>query len=271
MAIVKCGEINLEYYDEGSGPPLLLIRGLGAQCTTWGEPFLAPLREHFRVIRFSNRGTGLSDKPDGAITVRKLADDAAALLDALGIERAHVFGVSLGGMIAQELAIGHPQRVLGLVLGCTFAGGAHSIQPTDQIRASLAPDPNLTREEQIRRAWPFLMTERSIEERREFIEEMLALDVKTPTPPATVIQQMVAVQSFDTYDRLPAIDNPALVVHGDSDALIPDENGRIIHKRIPGSQLEIIKDAGHMFFWEYPEATAALLTSFLLKAPVGQK
>jgi pimeloyl-ACP methyl ester carboxylesterase len=269
--MIPAGEINLEYYVEGDGPPLLLIRGLGAQCSTWGEPFLAPLRERFRVVRFSNRGTGLSDKPDGAITVRTLADDAASLLDALGIERAHVFGVSLGGMIAQELALGHPDRVMGLVLGCTFVGGEHAIQPSQETRAALMPDPKLSREDQIRRTWPLLMTERSIERHRDFIEEMLALDAKTPTPPATIIQQMTAVQTFDTYDRLPTINKPTLIIHGDADALIPDENARVIAGRIPGSRTEIIRDAGHMFFWEYPKETASLLISFLAPVAAGHK
>jgi pimeloyl-ACP methyl ester carboxylesterase len=269
MSMIRAGELNLECYVDGDGPPLLMIRGLGAQCSTWGEPLLAPLRKRFRVVRFSNRGTGLSDKPEGAITVRTLADDAAALLDALGIEQAHVFGVSLGGMIAQELVLGHPRRVLGLALGCTFVGGEHAIQAPPESTAALTPDRSLSREEQIRKTWPLLMTERSIEKHRDFIEEMLALDVKTPTPPATIIQQITAVQSFDTYDRLPTVDKPTLVIHGDADALIPVENARVIRERIPGSTMEIIRDAGHMFFWEYPEETAALLASFLLTVPVG--
>lgn len=271
MPIAKCGDISLEYYDEGSGPPLLMIRGLGTQCTTWGEPLLAALREDFRVVRFSNRGTGLSDKPGGAITVRTLADDAAALLDALGIEKAHVFGVSLGGMIAQELALGHPDRVDGLVLGCTYVGGEHAVQASTETRAALMPDPTLSAEENIRRTWPLVMVEDSIARHRDFIEEMLAVELKTPTPRETIVQQMGAVQSFDTYDRLPSLDKRTLIVHGDSDLLIPDDNARILHERIPGSQVEIIPSAGHMFFWEYPGKTASMLKSFLLKVPAGQE
>ena len=123
MPTIKAGEVDLEYYMEGDGPPLLLIRGFAANCSNWSEPFLHPLHERFTCIRFSNRGTGLSDKPAEPTTIRKMAVDAVALLDALGIERAHVFGVSMGGMIAQEIVLNYPQRVNGLVLGCTTPGG----------------------------------------------------------------------------------------------------------------------------------------------------
>src|SRR5712691_6808675 len=103
MATAKAGDINLEYYIEGSGPPLLMIMGLGGQASSWGEPFLDELRQRFTTIRFSNRGTGLSENPATPLTVRVMADDAVGLLDTLGIERPHVLGISMGGMIAQEL------------------------------------------------------------------------------------------------------------------------------------------------------------------------
>lgn len=271
MAIAKCGDINLEYYDEGEGPPLLMIRGLGAQCTTWGEPFLAPLRERFRVIRFSNRGTGLSDKPPGPVSVKMLADDGVALLDTLGIERAHVFGVSLGGMIAQELVLNHPQRVDRLVLGCTFCGGERGVRAEAEVLALLTPTPDITAEEMIRRARPTLITERTMREKEAFLEKMLRLDIETPTPAETVVNQMAAVGEFDTYERLASIEAPTMVLHGDSDVLIPTENARILHERIPGSMLEIMPEAGHMFFWDHPEQTAEVLASFLMQVPAGRE
>lgn len=270
MPLIKCGDINLEYFDEGAGPPLLMIRGLGAQASTWGDDFIASLAKHFRCVRFSNRGTGRSDKPPGPVSVRMLADDAANLLDALGIDRAHVFSVSLGGMIAQELALNHPQRVERLVLGCTFCGGTNAVSAGPDVTAMLMPQPGMSRDDQMRATWPALMTERTIAEKRSFLEEMLRLDAETPTPPETVIAQIAAVGQFDTYGRLPSIACPTLVLHGDDDVLIPTENARILHERIPGSSLEIMPAAGHMFFWEYPEETAATLVSFLLKVPAGQ-
>lgn len=271
MGIAKCGDINLEYYDEGEGPPLLMIRGLGAQCTTWGEPLLAPLRKRFRVIRFSNRGTGLSDRPEGQVTVKMLADDAAAVLDMLDIERAHVFGVSLGGMIAQELVLNHPQRVDRLVLGCTFCGGEHAVRGEPEAVALLMPQPGMSREDEIRRSRPALMMSRMIDEQPEFLDEMMRIDIETPTPQETVRKQVAALDEFDTYERLASIQAPTMVLHGDTDVLVPTENARILHERIPGSTLEIVPEAGHMFFWEHAERTAEVLASFLLQVPAGRE
>ena len=132
------------------------------------------------------------------------------------------------------------------------------------------PDPSLPADEQIRRTWPLVLAEETISSRRGFLEEMLGIDVETPTPLETIVQQMSAIRSFDSYDRLPSIGNRTLVVHGDSDALIPAENACILHERIPGSQLEIMPGAGHMFFWDAPEKTASILKSFLL-APAGER
>lgn len=97
MPIVKVGDVNIEYYVEGEGPPLLMIIGGGGQASSWGEPFLERLRPYFRIVRFSNRGTGLSDSPGGELTMRLMADDAVGLLGELGIEKAHVLGISMGG------------------------------------------------------------------------------------------------------------------------------------------------------------------------------
>ena len=144
MSIARVGDINIEYYVEGEGPPLLLIIGFAGQASSWGEPFLELLRSHFQVIRFSNRGTGLTDKPDAEYTIPMMADDAVGLLDELGIGKAHVMGISMGGTIAQELALGHPERVLGLVLGCTGCGAAHSVPAEPQAIVMLAATPGLS-------------------------------------------------------------------------------------------------------------------------------
>src|SRR3990172_4638197 len=122
MAIAKAGDIKMEYYVEGSGPPLLLIMGLGGQSSSWGEPLLAGLQKQYTTVRFSNRGTGATDKPSAGFTVPQMAEDAAGLMRGIGIEKAHVFGISMGGMIAQELVLNHPEQVQGLVLGCTNCG-----------------------------------------------------------------------------------------------------------------------------------------------------
>ncbi|MDO8615522.1 MAG: alpha/beta fold hydrolase [Dehalococcoidia bacterium] len=269
MSITKAGEINIEYYVEGEGPPLLLIMGYSGQALSWGEPFLAPLRERFRVIRFSNRGTGLSDKPESPTTIRQMADDAVNLLDAAGVAGAHICGISMGGMIAQEVALTYPERVRGLVLGCTASGGAHGPQAAPEVMAMMMPVPGMSREEMVRKAWPAICSAPFIETRGDFLEEMLRASLEHPTPIRTLGTQMAAILSFDAYDRLPQIKAPTLVVHGDVDVLVPPGNGRLLHERIPGSELVMLPGAAHMFFWEQPAAAAGAITEFLSRVPAG--
>jgi pimeloyl-ACP methyl ester carboxylesterase len=269
MPKVKARDINLEYYVEGAGPPLLMIMGFAGQASSWSEPFLEQLRPHFTVIRFSNRGTGESDRPEAPTTVRMMADDAAALLRALGIERAHLLGASMGGMIAQEFALSYPEMLNGLVLCCTTTGGAGHVAANAEVFAMMMPAPGLSREDQIRKAWPAMSTREFIETGRDFMEMMLWTSLINPTPIETIVKQMGAVQGFDAYDRLGGIKAPTLVVHGDADVLVPTANGRTLHERIPGSQLAIISGVGHMMSWEKPAETARVITEFLCRVPSG--
>ncbi len=265
MAMMKVGELNIECYVEGSGPPLLMIMGLGGQANSWGEPFLEGLRPHFQTIRFSNRGTGLTDKP-AEVTIRLMADDAAGLLRELGIERAHVLGISMGGMIAQELALNHPQAVRGLVLGCTFCGPAHGVHLPPQTLARLGQVGSMPLEQRIEQFWLITVTQGFIDTHKEFLDGIIKTHLSTPTPWETFGRQFVAVQSFDTYDRLPQIEAPTLIVQGDEDVLIPAQNADILNQRIPGSKVRIINGVGHCFFWEKPEESAGAIVEFLKSA-----
>lgn len=275
MAHAKVGEINIEYYVEGNGPPLLLIMGFTGQASSWGEPVLRLLREHHTVIRFSNRGTGTSDpatdlragKQAPQTTIREMADDAAGLLKAIGIPKANVFGVSMGGMIAQELVLSYPEVVNGLVLGCTTCGPKHGPIATPETMTTLLPAAGLTRDEIVRKAWPAITAPAFIESGSVFLEEMLASGFENATPMATVISQMSAINAFDSYDRLPQIKAPTLIIHGDIDILVPTPNAPILHAQIPGSKLTIMPGAAHMFFWEAPQETAKFVTEFLAAVP----
>ena len=122
MPVVRAGEVELDYERSGSGPPLLLIMGMSGTALHWGEPFLCALREDFELIAYDHRGVGNSTALDGPVTILQMAQDAVALLDALELDSAHVLGISMGGMVAQELAITSPERVAGLVLACTTPG-----------------------------------------------------------------------------------------------------------------------------------------------------
>ena len=276
MSLARVGDAHIEYYIEGSGPPLLLISGFTAQASGWSDPFVELLQRHFQTIRYSHRGTGTSDRLSGEITLRDLADDAAGILTALGIEKAHVLGVSMGGMIAQELALNHPKRVQGLVLGCTTCGGSsHShreggpVPAATEVIALLTPEPGLSREDQVRRSWPAVTTPEFLESHADVLEERLRRSLINPTPIETAQRQMAAAQAFDTFDRLPEIKAPTLVIHGDRDVLVPVANAQVLKDRIRGAELRIVRGAGHLFTFEFPEESGAAVIEFLTKVPVG--
>ena len=269
MPIAKVSEVGLEYYVEGEGPPLLLIMGMGGQASSWGEPFLELLRPHFRLIRFSNRGTGRSDKPDGDYGIRLMAEDAAGLLRELGVPRAHVMGISMGGMIAQELVLNHPQLVRGLVLGCTNCGPGHSAVMPVETLTRFGQLSSLPLEERARQFWLLAVTPEFVERGQAFLDGILAEGLAAPTPWTTFGKQFIAIQSFDTYERLPQVKASALILQGDRDILVPAQNADVLKGRIAGSQLRIIADVGHCFFWEKPEESARAVVEFLASVPVA--
>jgi pimeloyl-ACP methyl ester carboxylesterase len=262
MPVAKVGDINMEYYVEGSGPPLLMIMGFGLQASAWGETFLTELRRHFRTIRFSNRGMGLTDKPDAEYTIRMMADDAAGLLEELRIDRAHVLGVSMGGMIAQELALNHPQQVQRLLLLCTTCG-ARGVQPEPEVVATMVVTPGLSPQDQIRKGWSVSVTPEFLEKGRDILEEACRGDFENPAPFYVLGRQAAAIMRFDTYERLPQIRAPTLVIHGDRDQLVPVQNARILHERIPNCALRIVPGAPHGFNLERPKEVAQAVIQFL--------
>jgi pimeloyl-ACP methyl ester carboxylesterase len=267
--MAKVGDINIEYYSEGEGPPLLLIMGWIGHAGFWGEAFLERLRPHFRVIRFSNRGTGRSDKPSGEITIRMMADDAAGLLRELGVPRAHVFGISMGGMIAQELVLNYPQTVQGLVLGCTNCGFGRGPQTAPQVMVTLAQsNASTTPRDRVKQFLLVASTEEFVKKHEAgLLDWVMETFQEAPTPLDVMGRHFGAITQFDTYERLPQVKAPTLIIHGDRDQLVPVGNADITHERIAGSRVHIIRDAGHMFFWEKPEEAADTAVEFLASVP----
>lgn len=247
------------YFDvQGEGPPVLLIMGLSFTHDMWFR-ILPVLRTRCRVILFDNRGVGLSDVPKGPYTIRQMAKDAVAVLDAAGETAAHVIGASMGGMIAQELALRFPSRVLSLLLACTSHGGL------------------LAR-------WPRFVRPRGIKwgeaERRQRELALVPLLYSASTPLDRIhedldiqcacnwcyqgfFSQFSGILWWSSYLRLPSIRVPTLVVHGDSDRLVPPENGKVVAARIPGAQFRLIEDAGHILTTDQPEACKRLMVDFL--------
>jgi len=238
------------YYEEhGRGFPLMLVNGLGSDHLEWLHQ-LSAFAPHFRVIVFDNRGTGMSDVPPGPYTTARMADDVAALLGALEIARAHVLGVSLGGMIAQEVALRHPDRVEGLVLGCTGPGGRLSVRPSPESMAAFALVEGEDPEAKLRRMIPFLYTDECIRDRPEEAEGFLRRRLDHPAPAEGYLAQLSAAVTHDAASRLKAIRAKTLIITGDADRLVPWENSLRLAGRIPGAKLVVLPGAPHRLFAE---------------------
>jgi 3-oxoadipate enol-lactonase len=257
-AIATLPELELHYEERGQGPPLLLVPGIPAIASDWA-PLAERLAADRRVIAYDNRGSGRSTVTPGPYTTALLAEDAVGLLDYLGIERTDVFGMSLGGMIAQELAIGWPDRVDRLVLGCTHAGLAHAEPPSREAGRAFAMETD-DWAERMRALAPFAFA-RGVDESflRAFIDKKSG-DVQEAEG---YRGQIEAVLAHDTHDRLPEIGSPTLILTGGDDQVIPCASSRVLADRIPGSALHVIPGTGHLFFLERPDETLAILAEFL--------
>jgi pimeloyl-ACP methyl ester carboxylesterase len=259
VAPIGVGEIVLDCERSGAGPPLLLIMGMSGTALHWPEPFLAPLRRDFEVIAYDHRGVGASSRLEGSLTITQLAEDAAGLLDALELDSAHVLGISMGGMVAQELALARPERVRTLSLGCTYCGGpGSSLASPTVIQRLYDAMASGDRERSLRTAWEINVSA-GIAGDDDAYAAFRAIAQQRPVAVPVIMAQMQAVVAHDTSARLPGLRMPALVVHGTEDQLLPVENGRLIASLIPGAQLEILEGVGHMFFWERPERSAELV------------
>jgi pimeloyl-ACP methyl ester carboxylesterase len=251
------------YYEEhGSGFPLLLINGLGSDHLEWIYQIPA-FEARYRVVVFDNRGTGWTDVPPGPYTTAQMGDDAASLLRSLGIPRSHVLGVSLGGMIAQEVALRHPDLVDGLVLGCTGPGGELSLRPSPEAMAAFALAKGENPEAELRRMLPFLYTDACIRERPEEIEGFVRRRLDRPTPPEGYLAQLSAAVSHDASSRLEKIRARTLVITGDADRLVNWENSLRLAGRIPGATLVVVPGAPHRLFAETADAFNLEVLRFL--------
>jgi 3-oxoadipate enol-lactonase len=268
MPSAKVGDINVHYEDQGKGEALLLIPGIGCDSTYWFRQIPA-FSKKYRVIAIDNRGTGQSDKPDMPYTLKMLASDIKGLLDIINVGTAHVFGHSMGGMIAQHFAINYPEKMRTLILGATICGGPRWVKgPLDSaFMAWMATDSSRhpTLREIFQEGLTFEFTQKFIESNPALIERHLTERTRYPAPPYVLARQGQAVACHDTYDRLTEIKVPTLVIAGDADGLFSVENSRLLASRIPDSELVLLKNIAHSFQIEAAEETNKLVFNFLRK------
>jgi pimeloyl-ACP methyl ester carboxylesterase len=248
------------YWDEqGAGEPLLLITGLAYPSDMWyrTRPVLS---EKFRTIVIDNRGVGRSDMPPGPYPIALMASDAIAVLDAAGVESAHLYGISMGGMIAQELTLQHPERVRSLILGCTASGGSTAVQADPEVAKVIMARGAMTPEEAAEAAVPFIY---DVGTARARIDE--DINVRRPwfARPEAYIAQLQGILAWEAYSRLPQIAAPTLVIHGENDRLVPAGNGKLIAGRISGAKLVMLPNASHIFPTDQPEASHRAILEFL--------
>jgi 3-oxoadipate enol-lactonase len=247
---------RLYWNQQGSGPPVLMIMGLSFTHDMWFRiaPFVAT--EH-RTIVFDNRGMGRSDVPRGPYTIARMASDARTVLDAAAVESAHVVGASMGGMIAQELALRCPDRVRSLILGCTTSRGLFGKWPEFQAGTRQWCGDRRERE----RSFRSLLYAKATAD--ELIEEDIRVRCGCAWSYKGFLNQLAGILLWSSYRRLPQIQVPTLVVHGDEDRLVPPENGRVLASRIRGARFELIRGAGHVLVTDQQQRSIELIRAFL--------
>ncbi len=273
MPTLKSNGIEIYYEVHGAGEPLLMIMGLGANVTAW-ERQIPALSEQYRVIAFDNRGAGRSEKPNEPYTMPQMARDAAGVLDALGLDTAHVFGMSLGGMIAQEFVLAFPERVRKLILGGTMAGGPKAVIAGAEIAQFFLAVRSLPLERQIEEGMSLLYSDGFLDANKAQLVERALANAHLIAPQHALIRQFMAVTGFNVFDRLGAIGAPTLVLSGTHDKIVPNENQHLLAEHIQGAKLVEFEGAGHGFLVECADHVNRAVLQFLgehARSPLSAK
>ena len=264
MPSARVNGVNLAYELHGTGDPLVLIHGAQSDRSIFAN-LLPDFIDQFRVLLFDQRGSGQSEKPDIAYTMGMIADDTAALMEHVGFSSAQVYGVSMGGMIAQELAIRHGAAVRSLVLGCTTPGGPHAVSLEGEALRSSHSTAALSAAERGRALAETAFTQGYIERHPELIPALIEARKKQPLDPIGFAHRMRAAYAHDTFDRLSRISCPTLVITGKDDALIAWQNSQLLADHIAAAELVVLEPAGHAFWVEQPTRSRQAIRTFLQK------
>jgi pimeloyl-ACP methyl ester carboxylesterase len=262
MERARINGVQIAYELRGAGTPIVMIHGAQGDQTMFTR-MASDFASSYRVMTFDQRGSGLSEKPDTPYSIAMLADDTAALMDHLAIASAHIIGVSMGGMIAQEFALRHPRKVRSLVLGCTTPGGPNAIRLNVDASSGAYSTRPMTAEERGKALAEAAFSKGYLAQHPEVIASMIEMRRGRPIDTVAFPHRMKAAVEHNTYDRLAEIRCPTLVITGKDDALIAWQNSRILSERIEGAEEVILEPAGHCFWLEQPEQSRAAIAGFL--------
>jgi pimeloyl-ACP methyl ester carboxylesterase len=263
MPKVRVNGIQIYYEVHGEGFPLVMVQGLGANLDQWDPRMVRELSKRFMTVMFDNRGAGRTDVSDRKYTMRLFADDTAGLMDSLGISRAHVLGISMGGMIAQELVLNYPQKVEKLVLCSTNCGGVDSIRASNDVIGMLMVDRStLSQKEMAKMVIPIILTEDFAKKNPDQVELILQRGLKAPISDEAYKRQLSAISGFSTHDRLSQIKAPTLILVGKKDVLVPPGNGSILAEAIPNAELVYLESSAHTLTEDMDEVINSV-TGFL--------
>ena len=260
--VARHGAVAIAYDVRGQGPPLVLIQGLGVGRWGW-EPVVDRLARQFRVITIDNRGIGASDAPVGSYSTRAMAGDVVAVLDDAGVESASVVGTSLGGMVAQELALTHPERVERLVLVATIPGGRLTAPMPLKTAYLLTWAPLMRSEQRLRGFVEHNLGPETLRRRAKVVRRLMALKRAHPQPEPAWRAQATAGVLFDPLGRQRRITQPTLILQGTADQVVNPVNAELLADLIPDTCLRYVEGAGHLICWDEPRRFVRLVSGFL--------
>lgn len=262
MPIAKTENLDIYYEIIGQGEPLVMIRGVGSNVDHWYEQ--APvLSKKYQLLVFDNRGIARTSDPGGSFSTRDMAVDTIALMDAVGIKKAHLLGYSMGGMIAQEMALAYPEKVNGLILVATDCGISLRIKARPEFSRLFTDMVRLGTMEAKQAAARCLFAEQTFETRPDIIQRYAEVSARYPASQQILGRQWAAITQHDACERLSDISSPTLAITGSEDELIPPENAKVMAERIPVAQMVTIDGGGHLFLIEQPEAFNEAVMGFL--------
>ncbi|MFX1243215.1 MAG: alpha/beta fold hydrolase [Promethearchaeota archaeon] len=268
MPSVKVDDINIYYEIHGEGYPFVLLRGLSSSLNSWPPYSIVQFSKQFKIILFDNRGAGRTDIPDGNYSAKMMADDTIGLMDALDIKKTHILGFSMGGCIAQEIVLNYPKRVSKLILTSSWCGPSHGIPPISEVNPFLKMTPLLKegKIEQMAKILTESLFPENYKKNNPRIIEKVIENYMNNTPSLKGFQgQSAYVDTFDTFDRLPEIKIPTLILHGTEDQILPVENAKILAERIPSAELILIENTGHGMNIQENKLWTQKVLDFLIK------